>query len=97
MRTLAAQAFAKARDEDPGTLGYEWFFDSAGSAPAMDIYADAAAMAAYMQNCGAIMAQILDIADGRTVTFGDLADGLRARLKPGLAAEHFGRRLHGVA
>jgi quinol monooxygenase YgiN len=96
LRALAAESFAQARDHDPGTLGYEWFIDDTGRVLAMDIYADAAAMAAHMQNCGPIMARILQIADSRTLLFGDLPEALRGRLKPELGVQVFGRRLHGV-
>lgn len=97
LRALAAEAFATARDKDPGTTGYEWFFDAEGGAMALDIYADADAMAAHMRNCGPIMARILEIARSRTLLFGPLPPALEARLKPELGVQAFGRRLHGVA
>lgn len=96
LRDLGRQAFERACAADPGTWGYEWFFDADGSAMALDIYADAQAMLAHMANCGAIMGRILQIADSRTILFGELPADIEGRLRPELGITRFRRRLHGI-
>lgn len=95
-RDLARQAYDQASTLDPGTFGYEWFFDADGSCVALDVYRDADAMLAHMRNCGPIMAQMLEIADARTILFGALPPEIEARLRPELGITRYPRRLHGV-
>ena len=96
LRELAAASFEMARSSDPGTLAYEWFFDDAGRALALDIYRDADAMLAHMGNCGPIMAEILKISTSRTNLFGTLPVNMQARMRPELGITQFQRRLYGV-
>lgn len=96
-RDLARQSYDRAVAADPGTWGYEWFFDDDGNCLAFDIYENPQAMLAHMANCGPIMGQILQIADSRTIVFGALPPEIEARLRPELGITRFRRRLHGVA
>ena len=96
LRALASETFARARDGDPGTLAYEWFFDDAGRALVLDVYRDGAAMLAHMRNCGPIMGEIVKIADSRTILFGEVPAAIEDRLRPELGITRVRRRLHGV-
>lgn len=96
LRDLAGQSFERACAADPGTWGYEWFFDEVGNCVALDIYENAQAMVAHMANCGPIMGQILQIAESRTIVFGALPPEIEARLRPELGVSRFRRRLHGI-
>lgn len=93
---LARQSYETACEHDPGTYGYEWFFDDHGNAIALDIYRDPAAMMVHMANCGSVMQQILQIVDCKTIVFGALPPEVEARLRPELGISRFPRRLHGV-
>ncbi len=93
---LARQSYDRACERDPGTLGYEWFFDADGNCVALDVYRDPDAMLAHMGNCGPIMAEILQIADARTILFGALPPAIESRLRPELGITRFPRRLHGI-
>ncbi|WP_157219224.1 putative quinol monooxygenase [Flavisphingomonas formosensis] len=95
-RTLAREAFDSACARDPGTQGYEWFFDDAGNCVALDVYETPEAMLAHMANCGPIMGRILDLVDSRTIVFGALPTAIEARLRPELGITRFPHRLHGV-
>lgn len=97
LQALAKNAFETARASDPGTMAYEWFFDEAGQAMALDVYRDVDAMLAHMTNCGPIMAEILKVSTSRTNLFGTLPDSLRERMRPELGITHFPKRLYGLA
>lgn len=95
-RAVADELFAHACASDPGTWGYEWFFNNDGDCFAFDIYENAPAMAAHMANCGPYMAQILKIADSETTVFGVLPLELEARMRPELNIARYPRQLQGV-
>ena len=95
-RAIADELFTHACASDPGTWGYEWFFNDDGDCFAFDIYENAAAMAAHMANCGPYMAQILKIADSETTVFGALPPELEARMRPELNIARYPRQLQGV-
>ncbi|WP_176593561.1 antibiotic biosynthesis monooxygenase [Sphingobium sp. EM0848] len=95
-RELARQSHERACERDPGTLGYEWFFDPDGNCVALDVYRDPDAMLAHMGNCGPVMGQILQVADSRTIVFGALPPQIEGRLRPELGITRFPRRLHGI-
>ena len=96
MHDLAMKSFGKVKESDPGTMAYEWFFDEAGRALALDVYRDPAAMIAHMQNCGPIMGEILKISDSRTHVFGRLPDSIAQKMRPELGITYFPKRLFGV-
>ncbi len=96
LRELARQSWERACTLDPGTLGYEWFFDPEGNGMALDVYRNPEAMLAHMANCGPVMSEILAVAVSRTIVFGALPPVIEARLRPELGITRFPRRLHGI-
>lgn len=96
-RTLAAECFATVASREPNTLGYEWFMNEEGAeCLTIDVYRDAAALAAHMANVGPIMSRILAIVDSQTSVYGAVPENLRAKFKPGLAAQYVAPQVGGV-
>lgn len=96
LRALAEQLFAHARANDPGTWGYDWFFNDVGDCVTLDIDKNSAALAAHMANCGRFMAHIVKIADSETIVLGALPPEVESRMSSALNIKRFPRQLHGV-
>lgn len=97
LRALARESFERACANDPGTRAYEWFFDADGNCVALDLYESPDAMLAHMANCAPVMQRILEVADSRTIIFGELPASIAQRPRPELGITRFRQRLHGVA
>lgn len=94
-RELAAEAFGLVQANEPGTIGYEWFLDG-DECLTVDIYRDAAALAAHMANAGPTMAKILRIVESDTRIYGALPEAMRGRFKPELGVRYIAPQLQGV-
>ncbi|MET0658312.1 MAG: antibiotic biosynthesis monooxygenase [Steroidobacteraceae bacterium] len=96
-RALAREAFARVEANEPGTLGYEWFLNAAGTeCLTIDVYKDTAALLAHMANAGPVMAKILQIVKSDTTVYGAVAPEVRAKFKPELGVKFGGEQLGGV-
>jgi len=63
-RELAAQCLAAVKAREPGTQLYEWFINAAGNeCVVVEAYDSDAALLAHSRNVGALVGQILKIAD----------------------------------
>src|SRR5690606_36597417 len=63
-RQLGTQAFEIVRDQEPGTLFYEWFFnEDETECVALDCYENVDALMEHVAHVGPIMRQIMAITD----------------------------------
>jgi quinol monooxygenase YgiN len=96
-RELAEDCFALVDRTEPGTSGYEWFLNDAGTeCLTLDIYDDAAALTAHMTNAGPKMAKILGLVRSDVQIFGAVPSALVAKLKPGLGTRFAGEQFQGI-
>lgn len=93
----ARACFAIVARDEPGTLGYEWFISPDGRrCVTLDIYRDAAALAAHMGNAGAVMAQILELVESRVELYGAVPAALLARLQGDLGVRYGAPQCQGI-
>jgi quinol monooxygenase YgiN len=96
-KALAREAFALVEKNEPGTLGYEWFLNAAGTeCLVLDIYRDAAALAAHMANAGAAMANMLKIIKSDIRIYGAVPPQVRTKFQSGLGVIYGGAQIGGI-
>jgi len=70
-RERAQQCFELVDATEPGTSGYEWFINDAGTeCLVIDIYDSAEALRAHTSNAEAKMSQVLEVASSQVQIFG---------------------------
>lgn len=94
----ARDIFAQVEAHEPGTIGYEWFLNAAGTeCLVLDIYTDAAAMAAHTKHVGAAMQRLLQQTTTSQVRlFGAVPEALRSRFKPAMGISYVAPQIEGV-
>jgi quinol monooxygenase YgiN len=81
-RTIAAQCLEAVKARDPGTSGYEWFINEAGTeCIVLESYDSAEALLAHTRNVGALVGRLLRIADYSVDMLGDPTSEIRAALR----------------
>ena len=81
-RVLAAQCLAAVRAREPGTLLYEWFMNAAETeCVVVETYDSDAALMAHTRNVGALVGQMLKIADCSVDMLADPTPEIREALK----------------
>lgn len=96
-KARGAELLAVVRDNDPGTLRYDWFYDEAQlQCVVMDTYADAQGMFAHMRNAHDAHEKVLAHASMITEFLGELpahAAAAVAKYDPFVVKLHAGLRL----
>lgn len=91
-KRLAQQAANIVRENEPGTLLYEWWFnEDETECVAIDCYEDTDAILAHVRNVGPTMREILTIADRTVEIYGaDPMPQLAANKGTAKADEYYG-------
>ena len=96
-KALAADAYKRTIENDPGTVTYEWFFNADNSeALTLDTYRDVEAMKAHTMNAGPAMQQLMKLAPAETMIYGALPEKMRERFAPELGVRFGGAQIAGV-
>jgi len=81
-RELAAQCLAAVKAREPGTSVYDWFINEAGTeCVVVETYDSDEALLAHTRNVGALVGQILKIADCKVDMLADPTPQVREALK----------------
>lgn len=75
---IAAQALAAARDADPGTIRYDWYFDDTrGACVILEAFESSTAFLAHTRNVGPYLQQLSELAEIEVAVFGDASAEVR--------------------
>ena len=78
-KKLAAQCVVAVKENEPGTLQYDWFFNPEETECVVrEIYTDSNAVFAHLSNIGVLLGQITQVADMSLEVFGNPSEELRA-------------------
>jgi quinol monooxygenase YgiN len=76
-KVLAAQCMRTVREQDSGTLQYDWFFNEAQTECVVrETYRDSEAVLEHIANLGATLGAILSVCDWTFEVFGTPSPGL---------------------
>lgn len=81
-KKVANQCIAVSKEKDPGTLQYDWFFNSSQTECVVrETYKDSDAVLAHLENLGGLFNEILELADFSIEIYGNPSEELQKAAK----------------
>ncbi|MET0988602.1 MAG: antibiotic biosynthesis monooxygenase [Steroidobacteraceae bacterium] len=95
-RALAEQCMNIVKEQEPGTLFYEWFINEVGTeCVALDCYTGIDAMMEHVKHIGPLMRQLMAISDRYVEIYGADPFPVLAGRGTTKSSEYYGKRILG--
>jgi quinol monooxygenase YgiN len=95
-KKLATQCFAIVKEQEPGTLFYEWFLNAAETeCVAVDCYASIDAMMEHVKHIGPLMRQLMNISERYLEIYGADPSPALAGKSTAQPSEYYAKRFLG--